>query len=101
MWSVQSQYAKGTLFQWQFERYNHYNAKNYFDLSGYSSTNGMHLQPSLKPNGDPYTDKFGRPFAKFHAKTFVRNCMYIKEMANTKECFFTENYNVYQEVEQR
>lgn len=48
MWSVQSQYAKGTLFQWQFERYNHYNAKNYFDLSGYSSTNGMHLQPSLK-----------------------------------------------------
>ena len=76
MWSVQSQYAKGTLFQWQFERYNHYNAKNYFDLSGYSSTNGMHLQPSLKPNGDPYTDKLGRPFAKFHAKD-LRKKLYV------------------------
>ena len=76
MWSVQSQYAKGTLFQWQFERYNHYNAKNYFDLSGYSSTNGMHLQPSLKPNGDPYTDKLGRPFAKFNNKD-LRKKLYL------------------------
>lgn len=72
MWSVQSQYAKGTLFQWQFERYNHYNAKNYFDLSGYSSTNGMHLQPSLKPNGDPYTDKLGRPLPNSTIKIFVK-----------------------------
>ena len=76
MWSVQSQYAKGTLFQLQFERYNHYNAKNYFDLSGYSSTNGMHLQPSLKPNGDPYTDKLGRPFAKFNNKD-LRKKLYL------------------------
>lgn len=101
MWSVQSQYAKGTLFQWQFERYNHYNAKNYFDLSGYSSTNGMHLQPSLKPNGDPYTDKLGRPLPNSTIKIFVKNCTCIKGMENTKECSFMENYSVHQEVVQR
>ena len=47
-----------------------------FDLSGYSSTNGMHLQPSLKPNGDPYTDKLGRPFAKFNNKD-LRKKLYL------------------------
>lgn len=101
MWSVQSQYAKGTLFQWQFERYNHYNAKNYFDLSGYSSTNGMHLQPSLKPNGDPYTDKLGRPFAKFNNKDLRKKLYLYKGNGNTKECSFMENYSVHQEVVQR
>ena len=100
MWSVQSQYAKGTLFQWQFERYNHYNAKNYFDLSGYSSTNGMHLQPSLKPMGS-YTDKLGRPLPNSTIKIFDKNCTCIKGMENTKECSFMENYSVHQEVVQR
>lgn len=66
MWSAQSQYAKGTLYQWNFERYNHYNMRIYYDITGYSSTNGMHLQPSLEPNGNPYTFKLGRPFSKFH-----------------------------------
>lgn len=75
MWSAQSQYAKSQI-TWQFERYNHYNACNYFDLSGYQSNNGMHLQPSLQPNGKPYTYKLGRPFDKFHEKD-LRKKLYV------------------------
>lgn len=76
IWSAQSQYAKGTLYQWNFERYYHYNARNYFDISGYGSSNGMHLQPSLQPNGEPYTYKLGRPFAKFHEED-LRKKLYV------------------------
>lgn len=61
----------------------------------------MHLQPSLKPNGDPYTDKLGRPFAKFNNKDLRKKLYLYKGNGNTKECSFMENYSVHQEVVQR
>lgn len=79
IWSAPSDNTKGAR-TWQFERYYHNNMKNYFDLGGYSSNDAMHLQPSLKPTGDPYTDadfyKLGRPFAKFNDKD-LRKKMYV------------------------
>lgn len=75
VWSTISDFTKGAR-TWMFECYNHYNAKNYFDLSNLPGTNGMHLQPSLKPNGEPYTFRLGRPFAKFNEKD-LRKKLYV------------------------
>lgn len=67
MWSAQSNNNKYEI-NWQYGYNYHYNMIHYFDLSGYESWNGFHLQPSLKPNGEPYDFKLGRPFAKFNDK---------------------------------
>lgn len=71
IWSAVSQNAKYE-YNWLYERFYPYNAYQYFNIdNSHGSNNGSHLQPSLKPNGQPYTDadfRLGRPFAKFHEK---------------------------------
>lgn len=66
VWGV---YSKTAIREqtWPYGDYYHYNSYQYFGSEG-SSNNGPHLQPSLDPEGKPYTFKLGRPFAKFHEK---------------------------------
>lgn len=45
--------------------YYHYNSYQYFGTDR-SANNGVHLQPSLDPEGNLYTFKLGRPYSKFH-----------------------------------
>ncbi len=65
IWSCGSDYSWDRT-SWDYERFNHYNAKSYYDIDGMSSTNGAHLQPSLKPNGEPYNFNIGMPFRRFN-----------------------------------
>lgn len=65
IWSCSSDYSWNKI-TWDYERFNHYNAKSYYDIDGMSSTNGAHLQPSLKPNGDLYDFNIGMPFSRFN-----------------------------------
>ena len=65
IWSCASQYSMNQI-GWDYERFNHYNAKDYYDVDGMGSTNGAHLQPSLAPDGTPYTFNIGTPFARFN-----------------------------------
>lgn len=64
IWSCSSQYSMNQI-SWDYERFNHYNAKSYYDVDGMGSTNGAHLQPSLAPDGTPYEFNIGTPFARF------------------------------------
>lgn len=66
MWGI---YSKTAIREqtWPFVDYYHYTSFQYFGSEG-GSNNGPHLQPSLDPEGNPYTFKLGRPFAKFHEK---------------------------------
>lgn len=72
IWSVPSE-ANKNEFSWWYKYYGHYQTWIYLDLE-VTGNNGGCMQPSLKPNGNPYTDadfgnsKLGRPFAKFHEK---------------------------------
>lgn len=77
MWTAVSNNAKYE-FKWYYERFYHYNHYVYFDIDNtYSGNNGTHLQPSLKPNGQPYTEfKLGKPFSKFH-KNDLRKKPYV------------------------
>lgn len=67
IWSCASQYSMNQI-SWDFERFNHYNAKSYYDIDGMGATNGAHLQPSLAPDDTPYKFNVGTPFARFHEK---------------------------------
>lgn len=71
IWSAVSQNTKYE-YSWYYPRFYHYNSYVYFDIDkGTNGNNGAHLQPSLKPNGQPYTDadfRLGRPFSRFHEK---------------------------------
>ena len=67
IWSASSQYSMNQI-SWDYERFNHYNAKSYYDIDGMGSTNGAHLQPSLAPDDTPYDFKVGTPFARFNDK---------------------------------
>lgn len=64
VWGV---YSKTAIREqrFPFSDYYHYTSYQYFGADG-GSNNGVHLQPSLDPEGNPYTSKLGRPFAKFH-----------------------------------
>ena len=49
-------------------RWTHYNTNQYMGGTSYGAWNGFCVQPSLKPDGTPYTDadfKLGRAFSKF------------------------------------
>ena len=49
-------------------RWTHYNTNQYMGGTSYGAWNGFCIQPSLKPDGTPYTDadfKLGRAFSKF------------------------------------
>ena len=50
-------------------RWTHYNTNQYLGGTGYGAWNGFCIQPSLKPDGTPYTEfKLGKAFSKFHEK---------------------------------
>lgn len=64
VWGV---YSKTAIREqkFPFSDYYHYTSYQYFGADA-SSNNGVHLQPSLDPEGNPYTSRLGRPYAKFH-----------------------------------
>ena len=64
IWNIPSQNAKLT-YNWFWSQFYHYETYKYLDLEG-GADNGAHLQPSLKPNGDLYSFKLGKPFSKYH-----------------------------------
>ena len=48
-------------------RWTHYNTNQYMGGTSYGAWNGFCIQPSLKPDGTPYTEfKLGKAFSKFH-----------------------------------
>ena len=50
-------------------RWTHYNTNQYLGGTGYGAWNGFCIQPSLKPDGTPYTEfKLGKAYSKFHEK---------------------------------
>ena len=50
-------------------RWTHYNTNQYMGGTSYGAWNGFCIQPSLKPDGTPYTEfKLGKAFSKFHEK---------------------------------
>jgi len=65
IWSAVSQNAKYE-FNWFWDRFYPYEAYKYFNIET-GASNGKHLQPSLKPNGQLYEFKLGKPFSKFHS----------------------------------
>lgn len=67
IWSFASDYNWDKT-TWYYSRPFHYNSNKYFDIDGMGASNGSHLQPSLKPNGDPYDFKLGMPFSRFNDK---------------------------------
>ena len=72
IWGSSSQYSMNQI-SWDYERFNHYNAKDYYNVEGMGSSNGAHLQPSLAPDGTPYVFNVGTPFARFHAQDLRKN----------------------------
>ena len=47
-------------------RWTHYNTNQYLGGTSYGAWNGFCIQPSLKPDGTPYTEfKLGKAFSKF------------------------------------
>ncbi len=74
IWSIPSQFNY-SQYEWFFNLFYHYNSTQYFDIDG-GMWNGAHLQPSLKPTGELYTEfNLGKPFAKFHT-TDIRKKQY-------------------------
>ncbi|MDR0995689.1 MAG: RagB/SusD family nutrient uptake outer membrane protein [Tannerella sp.] len=66
MWTVPSQNAKAETDGEYWDQWMPYNIRNY--LGGLQSTggnNGYCLQPSLDPDGKPYTFKLSGPYRKF------------------------------------
>ena len=50
-------------------KWTHYNTNQYMGGTSYGAWNGFCIQPSLKPDGTPYTEfKLGKAFSKFHEK---------------------------------
>jgi len=77
IWTLPSQNVKLETDGGYFSRMQHYNAKNCLGSIDASANNGYCMTPSLKPNGQPYTEfKLGNPYAKFE-NTDVRKQQYI------------------------
>ncbi|MBE6205262.1 MAG: RagB/SusD family nutrient uptake outer membrane protein [Rikenellaceae bacterium] len=57
-------YSGANTSYWQ--RWFHYNTKQYFGGAPYGDWNGFAIQPSYSPTGELYTTKLGRPMSKFH-----------------------------------
>ena len=50
-------------------KWTHYNTNQYMGGTSYGAWNGYCIQPSLKPDGTPYTEfKLGKAYSKFHEK---------------------------------
>lgn len=50
-------------------KWTHYNTNQYLGGTSYGAWNGYCIQPSLKPDGTPYTEfKLGKAYSKFHEK---------------------------------
>lgn len=50
---------------------------NFFGINGAGSMNALSIQPSLRPNGTPYTDsdfRLGRIFSKIHDSDLRKKC---------------------------
>lgn len=85
IWSIpseRSQLETDGFYLWQYSMPNrmrfYFNGKNSGDEKGLPSSSANNcwcLQPSLDGEGNPYTFKLGRPFAKFNDKD-VRKRMY-------------------------
>ncbi len=77
IWCMPSQNAK-LHYNWFWSQFYHYETYKYLDLES-GADNGAHLQPSLKPTGQPYTEfKLGKPFAKFHEKDLRKKPYFYK-----------------------
>lgn len=64
VWGIYSKTAlREQTFPWA--DYYHYTSYQYFGTDR-GANNGVHLQPSLDPEGNEYPYKLGKPFAKFH-----------------------------------
>lgn len=64
IWSIPSQFNY-LQYDWFYADFYHYNTRQYLDVD-MGANNGAHLQPSLKPTSDPYTEyRLGSPFGKF------------------------------------
>ena len=64
------------LCSWYFSQSSPYNIANFYGSSGASAYNGVCLQPSLAPTGEPYTWKMGRPFRKYNDSD-LRKKLYV------------------------
>jgi len=68
IWNIPCNNEKLVGYKFIWDDGQHFNAGAYFDIDG-RSNNGIHMQPSLKPTGEVYTEfKLGKPFYKFHEK---------------------------------
>lgn len=91
LWSVPSE-ANKNEFNWWYKYFGHYQSWIYLDLE-VTGNNGGCMQPSLKPNGQLYTDadfggsKLGRPFSKFHQDD-LRKKPYLYKGAKQYEGMF-------------
>lgn len=77
-------------------RWTHYNTNQYMGGTSYGAWNGFCIQPSLKPDGTPYTDadfKLGRAFAKFE-DTDLRKKPYTYLGDGEYEGMFLAGYQV-------
>lgn len=66
IWSMPSEFNR-LQYDWFYSNFYHYNSRVYFDVD-MGNNNGIHLQPSRKPNNTLYKEDFklGSPFEKFH-----------------------------------
>jgi len=68
IWNIPCNNEKLVGYKFIWDDGQHFNAGAYFDIDG-RSNNGLHLQPSLQPTGQVYTEfKLGKPFYKFNDK---------------------------------
>lgn len=65
IWSTPSEQNK-LEYNWFYSRFYHYESYKYFDTEG-GAHNGVHLQPSRKPNDEIYDEfELGKPYESFH-----------------------------------
>jgi hypothetical protein len=77
IWSVPSQNSKLQTDGGYYKTMHHFNAKNFLGGIDASANNGYCLTPSLKPNGELYTEfKLGNPYSKFE-ETDIRKQQYV------------------------
>ena len=77
-------------------RWTHYNTNQYMGGTSYGAWNGFCIQPSLKPDGTPYTDadfKLGRAYSKFE-DTDLRKKPYTYLGDGEYEGMFLAGYQV-------
>lgn len=65
IWSMPSEFNR-LQYDWFYSNFYHYNSRQYFDVD-MGNNNGIHMQPSRRPNTTLYKDQFklGSPYEKF------------------------------------